>query len=284
MENKENTTTSAEDIRSAEKRAKIAMYNKMASTDDKDSQTIEPHEMTERPIGAPIKEQVRLEKSKLKNMSFKKKVDYIWEYYKLHLIGGSVALALIVSIIIGIFTPSPDTVLFVAWSAGFITEEQREVLVHELEAAVVDESQNEIVDVAVFLTGGDDPMMTMANMQRLVAMVASGHIDIFVLNSETLENYSANGFLQPLEGILAEIEAINPGVFRTIMEYVLYADFEVDTGVYSEQIMGISVSYAPLIAEVNLFYKYDLFFAISSTSQQVENATKALIAFFEPSN
>ena len=282
MDNKENLENKTERLSNSEKRAKIAMYSKGVSASDEDAHlSIEPHEMTERPMGAPLKKQFRLEMSKLQKMTFKKKAEYIWEYYRFHLMGIVGALILVVSITIGILTPSPDTVLFVAWT-GFTTETQRENLVYELSAAVVDESEHEQVDVVLFLSGGDDPMITMANMQRLVAMVASGQIDVFILDSETLKNYSVTGFVQPLESILTEVARANPSVYRIIEEYAFITDFEVDTGVYSEQIMGISLTYAPLIEEINFFYPYDLFFAVSSTSQQVENATKALIAFFDP--
>ena len=51
------------------------------------------------PPGAPLKVKFRMEIEKLREMSFKKKLEHIWEYYKFHIIAILVFFIFIGSII-----------------------------------------------------------------------------------------------------------------------------------------------------------------------------------------
>lgn len=293
MDNKEKRDISTENMSNSEKRAKVAMYStsdskkrmnaQMTNSEESESDVIEPAEMSDNPIGAPLKKQFQLELSKLRNMTFRNKIDHIWEYYRYYLIGIAIALFVFISIMVTVFSPSPETVLFISWSSGFATDEQVNDLTHELELLLTDEDKYERVEIIFFVTVEGDPMMEVANIQRLVAMVAAGMVDVFILDEQMLIEYSMNGFVQPLDDILAEIELINPNVSHKIEEHLFFADFETEYGEVSERLTGISIGDSPLLTELN-FFEQELFFAMSVTSGQHENVVKTIIEFFEPSN
>ncbi|MCL2425089.1 MAG: hypothetical protein FWD05_02010 [Oscillospiraceae bacterium] len=293
MDNKENADFPTKSISNSEKRAKIAMYNTTSSAsnseiqdnreDNSENNTEKSVEISESPIGAPIKKQLQLEMSKLQDMTFRKKVEYIWEYYRYHIIGIAIASFLLISMMVAIFSPSPDTVLFVSWSAGFATDEQVDNLTHELELLLTDDEKYEQVEVVFFITVEGDPLAESANLQRVVAMISTGHIDIFILNEQMLRDYSMGGFVQSLDSILAEVESINPNVSRKIEDRAFITYLETEPHEFSEQLTGISIGDSPLLTELN-FFEQELFFAVSVTSGQIENVVKTLIEFFEPSN
>ena len=235
----------------------------------------------ETPVGAPLKVKFRLEITKLREMTFKEKIEYIWEYYKYFIIGIAIVLIICGSLINSfLINPRPETTLFVSWSAGFAFEEQLDELADVLHERVLGNAKNEKVDVAWMLSMGDDPSAQMARINQLVAMVASGVIDIFTLNRELIDEYSASGFLRPMDEVLAEVQRANPGVYEKIRENLIYAMYESEEGNFSEKIMGISVGSSPLLSELE-FFEQELYFSLSITSKNVENVVRALIVFFE---
>jgi len=231
------------------------------------------------PPGAPLKEKIRLEKEKLQEMTFKKKVEHIWNYYKFLLLAIVALIIIIVAIINAIANPRPQTALFIAWSGGFVLDEQLTELTDTLTEQILDTKKNEIVEATFFFSSQDDPMMEMANVQRLVAMLAAGSIDIFVLNHEQLVEYSENSFIQPLDITLEKVRAENPAVYNKIEDYLIYVSYSDEEDVITERIMGIEITDSPLLADLE-FFKQELYFSISSTARNEDNIVLALIEFF----
>jgi len=232
-------------------------------------------------IGAPVKVQFRREIEKLREMTFKKKLEYIWEYYKLYIIGLVIFAVLLGTLINTLLNPAPDTALFVAWNAGFVQDEQLEVLSDFLNEQIVDESKNEEVIVSLFLTGdGGDPTFTMANTQRLVAMLAAGVLDILIIDAQMLEEKSYVGFIKPLDDVLAEAKRMNPSVYSRIEENITYAIYETGEDEYIEKMMGINITKSPLLKRLG-FFEQELYFSIAASTGQFKNIVKALILLFE---
>jgi hypothetical protein len=236
----------------------------------------------ETPVNAPFKEKVRIEIAKLKEMTFKKKVEYIWEYYKLHIIGLIIILGIIGSLMnTWFFNPNPDSALFVAWSSGFTLHEQLDDLKDVLEERIVDENVNEEVVVSMFVgANSDDASMMMAYTQRLMAMVAAGAIDVFIIDAQQMEMYSNSGILRPMEDMLARVHSINPAVYELIEENKVSLRYEPEEGVFLENIMGISIIGSPLLSRLE-FFEQELYFGISASARNIDNAIEALIMFFE---
>jgi len=235
----------------------------------------------ETPVHAPFKEKVRIEITKMREMDFKTRMGYIWEYYKYLIIGLVIVLIIIGSLINTWFiNPPPQTALFISWNSGFAFQEQLDDLTDALTEKIVDEKQNETVIVSMSISSDDDPSVSMAMIQRTVAMLAAGELDIFILDYAALDEYSLSGFLQPLDDILAQIQSINPAVYDRIKDAVISASIEEEEGVTQERITGISLSNNPLLTRLD-FFEQELYLGVSATSRRDENVINAIIAFFE---
>jgi len=233
------------------------------------------------PVNAPFKEKVRLEIVKLREMSFKEKLEHIWEYYKFYLIGLVIILVIIGSLINAWFiNPRPKTALFLSWNTGFVLYEQLDELSESLTIRLVDEKENEVVTATQMLTSTDDPTINMASQQRMIAMVAAGEIDVFIIDSTMLVEYASNGLIAPMESMLAEIRAIEPIVYDRIEERIIYTRYESEEGKIEEAIVGVKIENCPLLAVLDVNEK-DLIFSICATSKRTENVKAALITFFE---
>ena len=238
-------------------------------------------ESMETPVNAPFNEKVKIEIAKLRKMNFKTKMEYIWEYYKLLLIGLVIVLIIIGSLInIWFINPPPDTALFISWNTGFIYDEQLEDLTDTLNNRLIDEKENATVVISLMITSDVDPTFAMANTQRLVAMVAAGQIDIFILDSTILKEYAENGIIQPLDTVLAGVRSIDPVAYGKIEENLVYAMYESEEGVSGNRIMGVDISNNPLLAD-QVFSDQEFILCLSVTAANIANVEKTLVAFYD---
>ena len=229
----------------------------------------------------PVKDSARTDREKLREMNLKEKVEFIWEYYKYFIIGFIIAVIVIWSLLYTtVINPSPESALFISWNAGFATDEQIDDLKEYLEYFLVDEEENKEVVISVFFFDEDLPETIMMGHQRMAAMIAAGAIDLFILDNELMELYSLNGFILPLESILAEINRKNPDVYKRIEENTNYEIYEIEDNVFEERIVAITIGKNPLFSRLG-FFEQEMFLGISATSGNMENAIKAIILFFE---
>jgi len=235
----------------------------------------------ETPVNAPFKEKVRLEFTKLREMTFKGKIEYIWDYYKIHILCTAISLIAIFSLLnTWIFNPNPDTVLFIAWNGGYATEEQLDRLKNHIEERLIEESANEEVAIAQFFFSSDDPSMNMAEVQRTVAMIAAGVIDLFITSHQLLEEQSHIGYLQPLDQVLAAIKLENPIVYSRIEENIVTALFETGENIVEQRPAGINIGNSPLFSSLGMF-RQEIYVGVSVTSGQFNNIVQTLIMLFE---
>jgi hypothetical protein len=131
----------------------------------------------------------------------------------------------------------------------------------------------------MFFTSEDDPEMAMVSIQRMTAMMAAGEIDVFVLDSFLLEDYSSLGILQPMEAMLEEVRATNPAVFSRIEDRLIFALYGTEEHA-EERVMGVNIINCPLFLELG-FFEQELFFGVSTTSGKPEAVIHSLITLFE---
>jgi hypothetical protein len=233
------------------------------------------------PESTPRRDTERTEREKLREMSFKEKLEYIWEYYKYFIIGFAIAVIVTVSVInTFILNPNPESALFISWNAGFATDAQIDELKEYLESHLITEGENEEVAISQFLFDENNPEIMMMGHQRAAAMIAAGIIDMFTLDNEMMEAYSQIGFLLPLESILTEIYIRSPDVYNRISEFTISALYEVEDNVFEERIVAITIGRNPLFTRLG-FFEQEMFLGVSASSGNLENVTKAIILFFE---
>ena len=237
--------------------------------------------MMETPVNAPLKEKVRLEVIKLREMTFKEKLEHIWEYYKIYMVSIIIVIFIIFSLLNAwVFNPPLDTVLFISWNRGFVTDEQIDRLKDYLEERLIEEDAREEIIISPFFFVGDDATSVMADIQRTAAMLAAGMIDLFITDQELVESFSIVAYIQPLDYILAEIQSKNPEVYSRIEENILTAVFEFEEGIQEEKAAGIRISGSPLFERLGIF-RQELYISLAVTAERTDTAIDALILFFE---
>jgi len=103
-----------------------------------------------------FKEQSTEEKKKLKDMTFKEKIDYIWTYYKLQIIIIAVVVIFIGSIINGILNPPTPYYSGVAFYELYLGDNFDENFERILTERLIEDPSLEKIYIHNFF-GGDDP-------------------------------------------------------------------------------------------------------------------------------
>jgi len=128
-----------------------------------------------------MKEKLRAEWKKIQSIKGREKWEYIWGYYKIHIIATAAALLMTGSIVNDVFiNPPPDSVLTIAWMGGFELEGRLDTLRNSLYPILVDDTANETVHILTFLLTGADPQQDMAQHTRFSAMTAARELDIVI--------------------------------------------------------------------------------------------------------
>lgn len=157
--------------------------------------------------GKTRKELMREEREKLKGMPLKKKLGYVWNYYKA-VIGAAAALVFILFIIAQAVKGAGKTIVF---SAALINAEKAGgVEVPKLgrdfaEYIKIDEKKEEVsFDDSYLMNPEQGDTITMAAQTKLMAAIQAEMVDVMVMREEVYESYLASGAFMPLEEALGK--------------------------------------------------------------------------------
>ena len=227
-------------------------------------------------VNMPLKERWDTEVARLREMTFKEKLQHIWEYYKLHIMAIAVILIIIGSLInVWLINPRQKTVLFVAWNAGFAMHEQLSVVADALAEGLVENEKRETVEISLFFSPEGDPQSEMANTMRLTAMVAAGAIDVFILDNDAIAEYTESGLIQPLEEMVAGLRTADPVLYAEVDERLAYVLSTSEEKNPEGRLMGVGISNSPLLSELGLIQE-QLWFCVSASSDNLDNIVPAL--------
>lgn len=150
-------------------------------------------------------------------MSTKQKLAYFWEYYKIHTFVVIIIIVIAVSLIkqyvtnkdyafyavlINAVTTDTNSGLNEIWSEEF------------LEYAQIDSDEYQVdIDTSISLAESIDIEYTIANQQRLVAMMMTGDIGAFVADTEAFETYAQSEFFYDMESLLSDEELMKYGAY-----------------------------------------------------------------------
>ncbi len=128
------------------------------------------------------------ERKKLKEMSFKEKIGYIWEYYRLQIIGVVIVLCILGSIINNVFINPPKKIFsqFIFYGT-YVDDELCTKLSEKIGENVITLPEKERVISSSFYISTNDPEVNMAMAQRFFAMVAAKEIDLMIVKPEDYE-------------------------------------------------------------------------------------------------
>jgi hypothetical protein len=135
----------------------------------------------------------------LKSMSRKEKIEYIWDYYKFHIISVIVVIAIIASLIHGQLTKI-EHVVNVTMIGNAVSEPKREELEKKFTSLVVKEGEQRkqaLIDVITT----DKSQLSYEMMQKFVVRIAAGEIDVIILDKGNFDSFVKQDMFLPLDSI-----------------------------------------------------------------------------------
>ena len=166
-----------------------------------------------------LKEEISAERRKMKEMSFRDKLWYIWEYYKLHI--GAVILAIVLLNIVA--TSVYNTTIHPGLYCIIINSQSAQ----EMDMSILEEDFHDLMGFgkkqpvyaeSMFITHGDAATeYSYASMAKISALVASRDLDVLMGDKENIEHYAS------MDG-LADLTQILPGdILSQVEDRFVYA-------------------------------------------------------------
>ena len=176
-----------------------------------------------------FKERLHEEAAKLKEMSFKDKFWYIWEYYKFPIIGVIIAVFLVGSVGSAMYNNRFDTALSCAvlnrrYDSDALTVDQ---YFNEGFRAFIGLDENTKIDVDYSMSPTfDESAMneySYAELAKLTAMISSKGLDVMIGRPDVIDHYGE------MDGFLNLEEALPPDLYEQVKDY-LYPVTNAETG------------------------------------------------------
>lgn len=140
----------------------------------------------------------------LKNMSKKKQAEYIWDYYKLHIIGVLVIILIAVSFIHSQATKI-DYVFNLTMIGNIIDDNKKIDLEKKLTSIVVKQGEirkQAIVDIMIPDKSNNSGALSNEYMQKFIAMMSVGELDVIVLDKSLFDTFVKQGMFLRLDNNL----------------------------------------------------------------------------------
>ena len=163
---------------------------------------------------APVPEPPKNEKEKLKSMSPRDRVWYIWAYYKFHIIGAIIAVALVCSLGSAFYRSTYDTVLYCIYMNSRGESEVNSAPLEQDFAAYLNLGKKELIasETSFISFDGSATEFGYASMAKITALVASRDLDIIIGDQAGIDHYaSLNGFLNLEASLSPEILELAAG-------------------------------------------------------------------------
>lgn len=194
----------------------------------------------------------------------KKKIQYIWDYYKLPLVIFCIFLYVIIYIVYGQLTQKNVTLYTALVNVTAGDELTSNLSDKFLESQNIKVSKNKVyLYSGLYLTDDESNAYheyTYASRMKILASIDSEQLDVVLMNREAFDAFSQNGYLCDISKLLSQE---NPDLLNTLEPFLitntailednsldLYFD---DSTVYQaeteEYPMGLDLSQSPLIQE-----------------------------------
>jgi len=225
-----------------------------------------------------IKNFCKVEWSKLREMSFKDKRQYIWEYYKLHIIGILVFAIFVWSMLnTFIFNPAKREYLYIAWIGIPVFTESLTDLGNEFSIIVEDETREAVFVIDYTLT--ENRQLNNSLQTRFFAMLQSGSMDLFFTTYQGAYELATEGFSTPVYDVLESVRNKNPELYRNLQGRLTTITYQRNDVLFTN-IMAISLSDAIFFESFD-FPSSDLYLAVvSSNPERFDRVAKLLEVIF----
>lgn len=181
-----------------------------------------------------------------KELSFKKKLEHIWEYYKLIILGVIFIIFVICTIFYSlVINPRHDTYAGVAIYDQYLNQEQLEGLEADVDAAL-SLPKDKTVRFTTYYFDEDDDVFNVDMQQKFMTYLYTLETHLIAAYRAAFENFVSSGYIAPLTDYYSEEEL---SALDEKGRLIYFTDPEDNT----EKPFGIS------LYDSALFNKYDVF-------------------------
>ena len=193
-------------------------------------------------------------------MTSKQKTEYIWEYYKFHIIGSILLIAFVTSFVVDVMR-SKETVLNITLLGNVIVPDKIEELQNKATSELVNDPKNKQEIRFDFLIKTDDmkDQYSIASMQKLQASVAAAEVDIMIMDKKDFEIYASQGMFMKLKTIPV-IDKLN----LPNDAYLKHKVTETDT---EEEVYGINVENMSILKDIGYDTKNKVLCVVANTKR-----------------
>lgn len=139
-----------------------------------------------------------------KDLTWTEKADHIWEYYKIHIIGGLCGLFFIGWMLNHYIINPPPTVTFdITFFGIYADSDKLEALKAQMDGVVIPEGVNEETNIEFLSTSEDqDPNMLQATVTKMMGKATLKEYDIMVFEGDSYKMFTDEDVLIPLGDII----------------------------------------------------------------------------------
>lgn len=226
-------------------------------------------------------------KNQWKQLDSKQKIPYVWDYYKFPIIVCLIFIYIIGYTIYGHFSKK-DTILYIALVNVSSGEQLNAQLSNGfMDFTNADTSKNDVqLYTGLYLTSNqDDPNheYTYASRIKIIASIDDEHLDIVLMNKESFDAFSQNGYLYNLEELLQNSDS---DTFEELKPYLITntailednsEDLPADESlshqaVTEEYTMGLDISQKGLFREAG--FKDTVYLGVIANSTHMNQAVE----------
>ena len=210
-----------------------------------------------------LRDEIRLEQEKLSNQPFSKKLEYYWDYYKIHAIV-IVFLACMFGSILHTIITQKETILSIAYINAFPNVED-EIFIEDFETHLQlnRKKQQVILDSSYYIDDTSTSPYAATYSQKFSTNAMAGKLDIVLADSINFDFYGNQGFFQDLTSVLSS-ELLNK--YSDSLYYVDLPNDDSD----SEVPIGIKINGVKKICETSSYPNTDAYFGFVTGSKRTD--------------
>lgn len=155
-------------------------------------------------VSERLKNEAKTERAKLKDMSFRDKLWYIWEYYKFHILGLFIVIGIFWVIGTSIYRSTFESELYCIYINNRSDQElNTDLLTVDFHDYMGFNEKQQINTESSFISYGDDATeYSYASMAKISALVASQELDVMISDEENFKHYASLTAFSNLEELL----------------------------------------------------------------------------------
>lgn len=145
------------------------------------------------------------ERRKLKEMSKKDKIWYIWAYYKFHIIFAAIGLLVLFQVCAAIYSSSFTTIMHCIYLNNYNSDISFEPLEEGFGSYIGKNPKDMIIGESAFIAFDDQSTeYSYASMAKITALVSAKDLDVIIGDTASIDHYTSFGAFCSLESVLPE--------------------------------------------------------------------------------